>query len=201
MFVFDRQQGTWRCDLAQIQAMPATPDVIDLMLARLAALPPRTLAALKVAACLGTQFALEVLAGVLGESEQVTAEDLWPAIEARLILALTHDLRLPQIPQDSVPLAHVAAGITTRYLAPNQPSPPLMAPEGEIGGAGLPRMRLSHGPEQRLYRFTEFGARGAGIADFRSRISRPSIGRSAAGSWSPCLRAKERGKLRRCWTI
>ena len=66
LFAFDRQQGTWRCDLAQIQAMPATSDVIDLMLARLAALPPRTLAALKVAACLGTQFALEALAGALG---------------------------------------------------------------------------------------------------------------------------------------
>ena len=63
LFVFDRQQGMWRCDLDQIQAMPATPDVIDLMLARLASAAPRTLAALKVAACLGTQFALEVWPG------------------------------------------------------------------------------------------------------------------------------------------
>ena len=82
LLVFDRQRSAWRCDLAQIQAMPATPDVVGLMLARLAALPPRTLAALKVAACLGTHFALEALAGVLGESEPVIAENLWPAIEA-----------------------------------------------------------------------------------------------------------------------
>ena len=132
LFVFDRQQGMWRYDLAQIQALRATPEVIDLMLARLAALPPRTLSALKVAACLDTQFALEVVAGVLDESERDTAEDLWPASEARLILAVSHHQSLPQIRPSDAPLTQVAAGITTRYLAPGQPPPPMMVLEDEF---------------------------------------------------------------------
>ena len=157
LFVFDRQQGMWRYDLAQIQALRATPEVIDLMLARLAVLRPRTLSALKVAACLDTQFALEVVAGVLGESERVTAEDLWPASEARLILAVSPHQSLPQIHPSGAPLTQVAAGITTRYLARNQPPPPMMVLEDEFNN---PHPEPP-GPEQRLYRFAELAVQQA----------------------------------------
>ena len=86
---FNRNQGYWECDFAQINALSLTDDVVEFMARKFQKLPHQTQEILKLAACIGNQFDLETLAIVSKQSAADVAESLWKALQEELILPQT----------------------------------------------------------------------------------------------------------------
>jgi predicted ATPase len=78
--------GYWECNIAQIQSLALTNDVIELMVKQLQKLPTATQEIIKLAACIGHQFDLETLGVISEKSPQIVADTLWLSLEAGLIL-------------------------------------------------------------------------------------------------------------------
>jgi len=83
---FNFEEGYWQCDLARVQALAITDDVVEFMASRLHKLPKETQNVLKLAACIGNQFDLATCAIVHEKSPAETAADLWKALQEGLIL-------------------------------------------------------------------------------------------------------------------
>lgn len=83
---FDRQRGYWVCNIAQVNALTITNDVVEFMAAQLQKLPPETQAVLKLAACVGNQFDLVTLAIVAEQETKQVANALWAALQEGLII-------------------------------------------------------------------------------------------------------------------
>ncbi|QLE56488.1 ATP-binding sensor histidine kinase [Nostoc sp. TCL26-01] len=83
---FNRHQGCWECDIAQINALSLTDDVVEFMAQQLQKLPSATQNVLKLAACIGNQFDLATLAIVSEQSQTNVAIALWKALQDELIL-------------------------------------------------------------------------------------------------------------------
>ncbi|MBP0019529.1 MAG: AAA family ATPase [Cyanobacteria bacterium SBLK] len=83
---FNYERGYWECDIVQISDLSLTSDVVELIARKLRKLPPIVQKILKLAACIGNPFALETIAIVAEESETKTANLLWNALQAGLIL-------------------------------------------------------------------------------------------------------------------
>ncbi|MBW4555017.1 MAG: AAA family ATPase [Trichormus sp. ATA11-4-KO1] len=83
---FSFNLGCWQYELAKIQALALTDDVVEFMSIQLMKLPIQTQQVLKLAACIGNQFDLKTLAIVHEQSAVNTASDLWPALLEGLIL-------------------------------------------------------------------------------------------------------------------
>jgi predicted ATPase/signal transduction histidine kinase len=83
---FDRDRCYWECDIAQVNALSLTDDVVEFMALQLQKLPLETQQVLKLAACVGNQFDLSTLAIVLEQSPTEAATALWKALQEGLIL-------------------------------------------------------------------------------------------------------------------
>ncbi|MEO1621710.1 MAG: serine/threonine-protein kinase PknK, partial [Cyanobacteria bacterium J06632_3] len=83
---FDADTGYWQCDLAEVQQLALTDDVVDFMLTRLRKLPAATRAALKLAACIGNQFDLATLAIASQQSQSQLASDLWQGLQEGFVI-------------------------------------------------------------------------------------------------------------------
>lgn len=83
---FNHDQGYWECDIAQVNALSLTDDVVEFMAQQLQKLAAATQHVLKLAACIGNQFDLETLAIVSEQSESAAATALWQALQEGLIL-------------------------------------------------------------------------------------------------------------------
>ena len=93
---FDFGENKWGWDIEQIQAIGiADYNVVELVARNLQKLPPETQQVLQLAACIGNQFSLSVLAVINQKYQSDTAADLWQALQAGLILPLTNKYRLP----------------------------------------------------------------------------------------------------------
>ncbi|MEG4010033.1 AAA family ATPase [Microcoleus sp. Pol11C1] len=79
-------QGGWECDIAQVNQLAVTDDVVVFMALQLEKLPPSTQQMLQLAACIGNQFDLATLAIVSQQSQIETAAALWKALQEGLIL-------------------------------------------------------------------------------------------------------------------
>lgn len=60
-------------------------------------MPAAAQSALKLAACIGNQFNLEVLAIVSEKSQKETALNLWDTLQAGLVLPLSNDYKIPLV--------------------------------------------------------------------------------------------------------
>jgi predicted ATPase len=60
---FDRALRYWECDIAQVNALALTDDVVEFMAVQLQKLPDETQQVLKLAACVGNQFDLAIKLG------------------------------------------------------------------------------------------------------------------------------------------
>ncbi|MBI3896933.1 MAG: EAL domain-containing protein [Gammaproteobacteria bacterium] len=87
----DASRSCWRWDIERIRQADVTDNVVELMTRQINRLPSSTQAALKVAACLGHQFALDRLAGIVQCAEIDLADELRPALQQQLLLTATHD--------------------------------------------------------------------------------------------------------------
>jgi predicted ATPase/signal transduction histidine kinase len=86
---FDFSIGRWQWDMGQIQSVPlADFNVVELLARNIQKLPPDSQKVLKLAACIGNRFNLDVLAIVSEKSISETASALWDGLQAGLILPI-----------------------------------------------------------------------------------------------------------------
>lgn len=93
---FDFKNTCWKWNLEEIQAIGITDkSVVELIVSRIQKLPKATQNILKLAACVGARFTLDILSIVNETSPSVTANQLWDALQAGLILPLSEAYRIP----------------------------------------------------------------------------------------------------------
>jgi predicted ATPase len=80
------RRGYWECDLAQIQSLSVTDNVVELMADQLQRLPVAAQQIFKLAACIGNQFDLETLVIVSERSRLIITDALWEGLQSGLIL-------------------------------------------------------------------------------------------------------------------
>ncbi|MDF0552376.1 ATP-binding sensor histidine kinase [Kamptonema sp. UHCC 0994] len=79
----------WQCDIAQVNALALTDDVVEFMALQLQKLPTQTQDMLKLAACIGAEFDLNTLIIVSEQSAGMTATALWKALQEGLVIPTT----------------------------------------------------------------------------------------------------------------
>ncbi|WP_437873533.1 sensor histidine kinase [Sorangium sp. So ce363] len=85
---FDVHAEAWRWDVTKIREKGFTDNVVDLMVGKLARLPPSTQSALQQLACLGSSAEVALLAMVQGGSEEDMHADLRDAAHEGLVFRL-----------------------------------------------------------------------------------------------------------------
>jgi len=92
---FDFSTGKWQWDINQISSVGITDNVVELMVNKIQKLSPTTQNVLKLAACIGNRFNFNILTIVNEHPPSRTAEQLWPALQASLILPLDNAYKIP----------------------------------------------------------------------------------------------------------
>lgn len=92
--VFDTKKSEWIWDINALKALTITDNVVDLVISKIEKLPKNAQELLQMAACIGNQFDLKTLASIYGASLEETANDLWPNLEANLIIPLSDGYKL-----------------------------------------------------------------------------------------------------------
>jgi len=89
LLTFDFRSGRWEWDMGQIQRVAiADYNVVELLARNIQKLPPDSQKVLKLAACIGNRFNLDVLAIVSEKSISETASALWDGLQTGLILPI-----------------------------------------------------------------------------------------------------------------
>ncbi|MBD2562726.1 MULTISPECIES: AAA family ATPase [Nostoc] len=87
----------WQWDIEQIQKLGITDNVVELMTRKIEKLDEATQNVLKLAACIGNKFNLEILSVVNRKSQTVTSQELQPALNEGLIIPLNNEYKVPLI--------------------------------------------------------------------------------------------------------
>ncbi|MEG4318496.1 MULTISPECIES: AAA family ATPase [unclassified Microcoleus] len=91
-------KGGWKWSLSEIQGVGiADRTVVELVVRRLQKLPESTQSALKLAACIGDKFTLNVLSIVSEQSPSAIAHQLDAALQIGLLLPLNQDYKMPVV--------------------------------------------------------------------------------------------------------
>ncbi len=98
---FDTKAGAWTWDLEQIITRSITDNVIELMTEKIQRLSESAQKVLQLAACIGNQFDLKTLSIINETSQKETANELWDAIQAGLILPVGDDYKFIQTDCDA----------------------------------------------------------------------------------------------------
>ncbi|MEH2261829.1 ATP-binding protein [Nostoc sp.] len=98
LLTYDFHSGMWQWNIQDIQAIGITDlNVVELTARNIRKLSLETQKVLKLAACIGNTFNLDVLAIVNEASSLTTAAQLWSALQAGLILPLNQDYKIPLV--------------------------------------------------------------------------------------------------------
>ncbi|GET40563.1 trifunctional serine/threonine-protein kinase/ATP-binding protein/sensor histidine kinase [Microseira wollei] len=93
-----RTKGEWQWNIEEIQAIGiADKSAVELVASRIAKLPLATQKVLKLAACVGNIFTLDVLSIVNEKSPRETAIELYSALRTGLILPLSESYKIPLV--------------------------------------------------------------------------------------------------------
>jgi predicted ATPase/signal transduction histidine kinase len=90
-FRFEAARARWTWSLREIEEMEVANNVVDLLAAKLHTLPEATQTALQLAACVGNTFDPQTLALVRELGPREIARELWPGVEAGLVIPLGTD--------------------------------------------------------------------------------------------------------------
>jgi predicted ATPase/signal transduction histidine kinase len=82
---FDRRSKKWKLDESKRHVLKLNEDIVDLMIGRLRKLPAATQDILKLAACLGYHFDVQLLTLLTNESKTGILETIRPAISEGLV--------------------------------------------------------------------------------------------------------------------
>jgi len=93
---FDFSQGCWDWDIDKLQKIQITNNVVELMINKIIKFDQNTQNVLKLAACIGNRFDLDVVAMINERSLAITARDLWAAVQEGIILSLSETYKLSQ---------------------------------------------------------------------------------------------------------
>ncbi|MFN5970324.1 MAG: AAA family ATPase [Microcystis sp.] len=91
----DNERGYWRWNIEQIESLSITENVVDLMVRKIEKLDDKTQQVLKLAACIGNQFNLEILSIINNKPPKITAEDLQSALDEGLVIPLDNKYKYP----------------------------------------------------------------------------------------------------------
>ena len=95
---FEFTSGCWQWNLEEIQAIGITDkNVVELVASRIEKLPETTQQVLKLAACIGDTFNLDVLSIVNEQSPARAASALWAALQTGLVLPLSNAYKIPLV--------------------------------------------------------------------------------------------------------
>jgi predicted ATPase/signal transduction histidine kinase/tRNA A-37 threonylcarbamoyl transferase component Bud32 len=98
LLTFEFSAGCWQWSLNQIQAVGITDyNVVELIARNIQKLSEETQNVLKLTACIGDKFNLDVLAIVNEKSQSETAAHLWEALQAGLVLPLSEAYKIPLV--------------------------------------------------------------------------------------------------------
>ncbi|MDC0742526.1 AAA family ATPase [Polyangium mundeleinium] len=178
----------WRWDLAKIEALAYSENVVDLMVRTIGRLPARTQEALRIAAAIGSRFDLDVLAALLACSPEEACSRLSRAVEEGLLLVdrsgyrFAHDKvqegAYAMIPEEERPAYRLRVG---RYLAGHTDltvSQNLFDVVGHLNAAGdliadgAERLRLARMNLDAAIRAEESAAFGAALDHLEEGLSR-----------------------------
>ncbi|MDF5715367.1 MAG: serine/threonine-protein kinase PknK, partial [Rhizonema sp. NSF051] len=95
LLLFDDNINRWQWDIEQIKEIVITDNVVDLMVSKIEKLHDNTQNVLRLAACIGNQFNLELLSIINSTSQTNTAQELQPALQEGLIVPLSNDYKIP----------------------------------------------------------------------------------------------------------
>ncbi|MBD2451685.1 AAA family ATPase [Nostoc sp. FACHB-152] len=98
LLTYEFHSGVWEWNIHHIQAIGITDlNVVELTARNICKLSLETQKVLKLSACIGSTFNLDVLAIINQASPLTTAAQLWSALQAGLILPLTQDYKIPLV--------------------------------------------------------------------------------------------------------
>ncbi|MBK9262616.1 MAG: AAA family ATPase [Polyangiaceae bacterium] len=148
---FDSRAGSFKWDIERVRQRLGSADARDFVRDRIGSLPARTSHALAVAACLGTAFDLGALAVAVERPPADVVQDLWPALEAGLIVPLSSDYRFA----DALVDAAQANGADTHRRSPDRSSweVPYAFAHGHVHDAALALVP----PESRAHEHLRIG--------------------------------------------
>jgi predicted ATPase/signal transduction histidine kinase len=89
LLTFEFDVGRWQWDLDRIARQGVTEDVVDLMVEKIRRLPPDTQQLLKIAACIGTQFEVALVATLSHQTHAWANHQLTYAVRDGLILQVS----------------------------------------------------------------------------------------------------------------
>ncbi len=96
---YERSEGSWRWNIEQIRLRGMTDNVVELMSQKLRTLEAPTQKLLTLAAHLGDSFDMRQLMAVGGLEVQKTADVLWPALRAGMVLPINEVYKFSQNPE------------------------------------------------------------------------------------------------------
>ena len=88
------QKCYWQWDIEKIKRVSITDNVVELMVSKIEKLELKTQNILKLAACIGNQFNLEILSIINRKSQTITAQELEYAIQEGLINPLDNNYKI-----------------------------------------------------------------------------------------------------------
>lgn len=91
----ESNKGYWEWNIQQIESVSITDNVVDLMVNKIKKLSRKTQQVLKLAACIGNQFNLEILAIINNKSDISTAQELQSALDEGLVIPLDNNYKFP----------------------------------------------------------------------------------------------------------
>ncbi|BAU64892.1 ATP-binding region ATPase domain protein [Stanieria sp. NIES-3757] len=94
---FNFQAGCWQWQIEQLKDIQITDNVVDLMVNQIQKLSSKTQNILKLAACIGNKFTLDVLSIVNQKSLSETADELWESLLSGLVLPLDEFYKIPLV--------------------------------------------------------------------------------------------------------
>ncbi|HEY9665610.1 MAG TPA: AAA family ATPase [Coleofasciculaceae cyanobacterium] len=97
LLFFNFSEGCWQWDIEQLQGIDISDNVVELMVSQIKKLSSTTQKVLKLAACIGDKFTLDVLSIVNETSLSKTATDLWESLQAGLVLPLNQSYKIPLV--------------------------------------------------------------------------------------------------------